>query len=112
MYLHLYICMYMYIHSVLGDVIKCLGDHGRKNTGIYEKPSTSQNYVPYRNSTLTMILKESLGGNAYTVMLSCVSPSSYDYEETLSTLKYADRAKRCVELVYISNVYTYRSIYW
>ena len=93
---------------MLGDVIKCLGDHGRK-TGMYDKPSTSQNYVPYRNSTLTMILKESLGGNAYTVMLSCVSPSSYDYEETLSTLKYADRAKRCVYkcalIMYTYNIY-------
>ena len=83
---------------MLGDVIKCLGDHGRKNKDLTDKPSTAQNYVPYRNSTLTMILKESLGGNAYTVMLSCVSPSSYDYEETLSTLKYADRAKRYVYL--------------
>ena len=99
----------MHIFSVLGDVIKCLGDHGRKNTGMSEKPSTSQNYVPYRNSTLTMLLKESLGGNAYTVMLSCVSPSSYDYEETLSTLKYADRAKRCVYkcalIMYTYNIY-------
>lgn len=70
--------------SVLGDVIKCLGDSKFKRG----------NHIPYRNSTLTLILKDSLGGNSHTVMLTNVSPSSYDYEETVSTLKYADRAKR------------------
>ena len=71
--------------SVLGDVIKCLGD---------SKGGAKRTHIPYRNSTLTMVLKDSLGGNAHAVMLTAVSPSSYDYEETVSTLKYADRAKR------------------
>ena len=71
--------------SVLGDVIKCLGDTGKKNYAVH---------VPYRNSTLTMVLKDSLGGNAHAIMLTAISPSGYDYEETISTLKYADRAKR------------------
>jgi kinesin family protein 1 len=69
--------------SVLGDVIKCLGDS-----------KTKRGHIPYRNSTLTLILKDSLGGNSHTVMLTNVSPSSADYEETVSTLKYADRAKK------------------
>ena len=73
--------------SVLGDVIKCLGDRGQHG-------GARKAHVPYRNSTLTMVLKDSLGGNAHAVMLTAVSPSSFDYEETISTLKYADRAKR------------------
>jgi hypothetical protein len=72
--------------SVLGDVIKSLGDASRKGY--------RTSFIPYRNSTLTMVLRESLGGNAHTIMLSAISPSGHDYEETLSTLKYADRAKR------------------
>ncbi|KAL2160654.1 hypothetical protein VTH06DRAFT_1342 [Thermothelomyces fergusii] len=48
--------------------------------------------VPYRDSILTWLLKDSLGGNSKTAMIACVAPS--DYEETLSTLRYADQAKR------------------
>ena len=69
--------------SVLGDVIKGLGDS-----------RTQKTHIPYRNSTLTMILKDSLGGNSHVFMLATVSPSSSDYEETISTLKFAERAKR------------------
>ena len=69
--------------SVLGDVIKCLGDlKGRKG------------HILFRNSTLTTVLKDSLGGNSHVVLLTAISPSSGDYEETLSSLKFADRAKR------------------
>ncbi|KAG5183924.1 P-loop containing nucleoside triphosphate hydrolase protein, partial [Tribonema minus] len=50
-------------------------------------------FVPYRNSALTRLLRESLGGNARTVVLACVSPAAAHFEETLSTLKYAERAK-------------------
>ncbi|CDK25732.1 unnamed protein product [Kuraishia capsulata CBS 1993] len=50
-------------------------------------------HVPYRNSKLTRLLKFSLGGNCKTVMIVCVSPSSQHYDETLNTLKYANRAK-------------------
>jgi len=52
--------------------------------------------VPYRDSTLTWLLKDSLGGNSKTVMVATVSPASDNYEETLSTLRYADRAKKIV----------------
>jgi hypothetical protein len=50
--------------------------------------------VPFRDSKLTRILKESLGGNSKTVMIACVSPERRFYEETLNTLKYSSIAKR------------------
>ena len=70
---------------------KALGEGGD------DHPST--NFIPYRNSTLTWLLKESLGGNAKTVMLATVSPADYHYEETLSTLKYVERAKKIISNV-------------
>lgn len=74
--------------SVLGDVIKCLGESskksGQKRTG----------HIPYRNSVLTMVLRHSLGGNSHTTMVAAVSPSSADYDETISTLKYVDNVKK------------------
>lgn len=51
-------------------------------------------YVPYRDSKLTRILKDSLGGNCQTVMIANISPSSLTYEDTYNTLKYASRAKK------------------
>ncbi|KAF5110796.1 hypothetical protein DV453_000497 [Geotrichum candidum] len=66
----------------LGNCINALCDPRRHN------------HVPYRDSKLTRLLKFSLGGNCKTVMIVCVSPSSRHYDETLNTLKYADRAKR------------------
>ena len=51
-------------------------------------------FVPYLDSVLTWLLKDNLGGNSKTVMVATVSPSGDNYEETLSTLRYADRAKR------------------
>jgi kinesin family protein 16B len=73
----------------LGTVISTLADkaarHGNK------KP-----YIPYRDSTLTYLLKDSLGGNAKTIMIATVSPSDSSYGETLSTLRYASRAKAII----------------
>lgn len=54
---------------------------------------TKGQHVPYRNSKLTRLLKDSLGGNCQTVMIAAVSPSSLTYEDTYNTLRYADRAK-------------------
>ncbi len=65
----------------LGNCINALCDPRRKN------------HVPYRDSKLTRLLKFSLGGNCKTVMIVCISPSLQHYDETLNTLKYADRAK-------------------
>lgn len=50
-------------------------------------------HVPYRDSKLTRLLQDSLGGNTKTLMIACISPADYNYEETLSTLRYASRAK-------------------
>ena len=51
-------------------------------------------YIPYRNSKLTRLLKDSIGGNCRTVMIANVSPSAETFEDTFNTLKYADRAKK------------------
>lgn len=77
--------------TTLGRVIAALADpkHGRvHNSG----KSKSKDVVPYRDSVLTWLLKDSLGGNSKTAMIACIAPS--DYDETLSTLRYADQAKR------------------
>uniref|UniRef100_A0A8D0W3S8 Kinesin motor domain-containing protein n=1 Tax=Sus scrofa TaxID=9823 RepID=A0A8D0W3S8_PIG len=66
----------------LGNVISALGDPQRRSS-----------HIPYRDSKITRILKDSLGGNAKTVMIACVSPSSSDFDETLNTLNYASRAQ-------------------
>ena len=50
--------------------------------------------VPYRNSCLTRILQNALGGNSKTLMICAISPATDNYEETLSTLRYADQAKK------------------
>lgn len=52
------------------------------------------NFVPYRNSKLTRLLKDSIGGNSYTLLVVCVSPADVNAEESLSTLYFADRAKQ------------------
>ena len=77
--------------TTLGRVIAALADprHGRiHNSG----KTRSKDVVPYRDSILTWLLKDSLGGNSKTAMIACIAPS--DYDETLSTLRYADQAKR------------------
>ncbi|KAJ3247995.1 Kinesin-like protein kif27 [Chytriomyces hyalinus] len=75
----------------LGNVISVLGEmqDSAAATG-----SVSTTHVPYRDSKLTRLLQNSLGGNAKTLMLACVSPCDEDYEETINTLKYADRARK------------------
>ncbi|KAJ9669042.1 hypothetical protein H2201_000868 [Coniosporium apollinis] len=73
--------------STLGRVIAALAD---LSTG--KKKSASM--VPYRDSVLTWLLKDSLGGNSLTAMIAAISPADINFEETLSTLRYADSAKR------------------
>ncbi|EEY65566.1 kinesin-like protein [Phytophthora infestans T30-4] len=72
----------------LGNVISALGDDKRR---IGTAGGTV--HVPYRDSKLTRLLQDCLGGNARTLMIACVSPASVNFEETLNTLKYANRAK-------------------
>jgi hypothetical protein len=74
--------------SALGNVINMLAsvDKARKGGG-------KTAHIPYRDSKLTRLLQESLGGNSLTVMIAAISPADYNYEESLSTLVYANRAK-------------------
>ncbi|XP_011643577.1 chromosome-associated kinesin KIF4A isoform X1 [Pogonomyrmex barbatus] len=66
----------------LGNVISQLGE------------GASGTYIGYRDSKLTRLLQDSLGGNSMTLMVACVSPADYNLDETLSTLRYADRARK------------------
>ncbi|GAB1315044.1 hypothetical protein MFIFM68171_05254 [Madurella fahalii] len=75
--------------STLGRVIAALAD---LSTGKKKKGAAGQ--VPYRDSVLTWLLKDSLGGNSMTAMIAAISPADINYDETLSTLRYADSAKR------------------
>ncbi|XP_060516380.1 kinesin-like protein KIF13A isoform X2 [Cylas formicarius] len=74
--------------TTLGLVISKLAD---QSSG-----KQKDKFVPYRDSVLTWLLKDNLGGNSKTVMVATISPAADNYEETLSTLRYADRAKRIV----------------
>ncbi|KRZ40865.1 Kinesin-like protein KIF13A [Trichinella pseudospiralis] len=76
--------------TTLGLVISALAETSRS------KKSNKTKFAPYRDSVLTWLLKDCLGGNSRTVMIATVSPASDSYEETLSTLRFADRAKRIV----------------
>ncbi|KAJ8309149.1 hypothetical protein KUTeg_014023 [Tegillarca granosa] len=101
----------------LGNVIKALAEKSllslstdnlgssqsfQSSSGNEERPSPSNSpkrrvpYIPYRDSVLTWLLKDSLGGNSKTIMIATVSPASQYYNETISTLRYAQRAKRIV----------------
>lgn len=64
----------------LGNVISALGEDSK--------------HIPYRDSKLTRLLQDSLGGNSYTLMIACISPADSNMEETLNTLRYADRASK------------------
>ena len=75
----------------LGNVISALGDESRKSS-----------HVPYRDSKLTRMLQDSLGGNSQTLMLACVSPSDLNYGETVNTLHYANRARNIKNRVMIN----------
>ena len=81
--------------TTLGLVIKALADADKSKKG-GGKSSGSKPFVPYRNSTLTWLLKDNLGGNSKTVMVATISPALDNYEESLSTLRYAYDAKRIV----------------
>ncbi|XP_075713356.1 kinesin-like protein KIF21A isoform X2 [Rhinoderma darwinii] len=83
----------------LGNVISALGDKSKKST-----------HVPYRDSKLTRLLQDSLGGNSQTVMIACVSPSDRDFMETLNTLKYANRARNIKNKVMVNQDRTSQQI--
>ncbi|UJR37400.1 hypothetical protein I4U23_030105 [Adineta vaga] len=79
--------------STLGLVISALATRQSNENSL---KSTKKTFVPYRDSVLTWLLKDSLGGNSFTIMLATISPAYDNYEETISTLRYADQAKKIV----------------
>ncbi|CAB4019103.1 kinesin KIF16B [Paramuricea clavata] len=80
----------------LGTVISALAEQSEKAASSSGKDSKKKIFIPYRNSVLTWLLKDSLGGNAKTIMIAAISPADVNYAETLSTLRYANRAKNIV----------------
>ncbi|XP_032368431.1 kinesin-like protein KIF21B isoform X4 [Etheostoma spectabile] len=83
----------------LGNVISALGDQAKKG-----------GHVPYRDSKLTRLLQDSLGGNSRTLMIACISPSDRDFMETLNTLKYANRARNIKNKVVVNQDKTSQQI--
>ncbi|KAM9314469.1 kinesin-like protein KIF16B isoform 2-T2 [Pholidichthys leucotaenia] len=78
----------------LGNVISALADMSQDGENLAAKKKTV--FVPYRDSVLTWLLKDSLGGNSKTIMIATISPADVNYGETLSTLRYANRAKNII----------------
>ncbi len=83
----------------LGNVISALGDKEKRGC-----------HVPYRDSKLTRLLQDSLGGNSRTLMIACVSPSDRDFMETLNTLRYANRARNIKNKVTVNQDKTTQQI--
>ncbi|XP_065129757.2 kinesin-like protein KIF1A isoform X20 [Paramisgurnus dabryanus] len=79
--------------TTLGKVISALAE---VDSGINKnkKKKKVESFIPYRDSVLTWLLRENLGGNSRTAMVAALSPADINYDETLSTLRYADRAKQ------------------
>ncbi|KAK6635104.1 hypothetical protein RUM44_000353 [Polyplax serrata] len=82
----------------LGNVISALAENYETATAAKEHSSlkTWQPFVPYRDSVLTWLLKDTLGGNSNTIMIATVSPASSCHNETVNTLRYAKRTKRII----------------
>jgi len=76
----------------LGSVISALAEASSQKAA----SSSSSKHIPYRDSTLTWLLKDSLGGNSKTIMIATISPADVNHNETLSTLRYANRAKNII----------------
>lgn len=73
--------------SALAEVSSASGDSNCSRKTVF---------IPYRDSVLTWLLKDSLGGNSKTIMIAAISPADCNYGETLSTLRYANRAKNII----------------
>ncbi|XP_063001569.1 kinesin-like protein KIF1B isoform X3 [Elgaria multicarinata webbii] len=78
--------------TTLGKVISALAEVD--NCTSKSKKKKKSDFIPYRDSVLTWLLRENLGGNSRTAMVAALSPADINYDETLSTLRYADRAKQ------------------
>jgi hypothetical protein len=99
----------------LGNVISALSRKTTQatNTNVINNTTTNSNsnssnttashgYVPYRDSKLTYLLSDSLGGNSLTLMIACVTPTAACYEESVSTLRFAERAKKVTNQPHIN----------
>ncbi|XP_077998680.1 kinesin-like protein KIF1A [Glandiceps talaboti] len=85
--------------TTLGKVISSLAELSsmdKMGKGSASKRKRKSDFIPYRDSVLTWLLRENLGGNSKTAMIAALSPADINYDETLSTLRYADRAKQIV----------------
>lgn len=78
----------------LGTVISTLSEVS--SAGGDSSVSKRNAFIPYRDSVLTWLLKDSLGGNSKTIMIATISPAECNYNDTLSTLRYANRAKNII----------------
>jgi len=98
--------------TTLGLVISALAENSSRKSSEGKIPRKTS-FVPYRDSILTWLLKDSIGGNSKTIMIATVSPASHHYGETLSTLRYASRARKIVNKPIINedpNVKTIREL--
>ena len=84
--------------TTLGQVISALAEK--------EDSKKKDAFIPYRNSALTRILQNALGGNSKTCMICAVSPAGDNFEETLSTLRYADQAKKIKNVAVVNETET------
>lgn len=75
---------------VLGQVVSALSELGQRNQAL---GGGQQSHIPYRDSKLTRLLQDSLGGNSRTVMIACISPAESNIEESINTLRYAERTR-------------------
>ncbi|XP_033642140.1 kinesin-like protein KIF1A isoform X2 [Asterias rubens] len=83
--------------TTLGKVISALAEVSQMQVSqASNKKKKKTDFIPYRDSVLTWLLRENLGGNSKTAMIAALSPADINYDETLSTLRYADRAKNIV----------------
>ncbi|NXG70914.1 KIF1B protein, partial [Baryphthengus martii] len=81
--------------TTLGKVISALAEMPFPLLSVHQnKKKKKTDFIPYRDSVLTWLLRENLGGNSRTAMVAALSPADINYDETLSTLRYADRAKQ------------------
>lgn len=80
----------------LGSVISALAEQSTVSHVQSTTTPKKRTYIPYRDSVLTWLLKDSLGGNSKTIMIAAISPADCNYSETLSTLRYANRAKNII----------------
>jgi hypothetical protein len=85
--------------SVLGDVLKALSEKSKGDKPAIVSSSKSVEFVPYRNSVLTWLLKDCLGGNSCTTMLATISPTDLSYSESINALRFVERTKYIVNKV-------------